>query len=186
LERLTAGRKAQSGRVFSLAMPLAMTQLPLQTCSGILATMRWTLLATVLCGCAWTNNGTQKQAVEEARSAEMDAESWQGRPLIDLETQPMFSTLPKQVTELSDGSQMWSFQRCRAYEMPAQCASFPIGSVQFTNCTGGRIDRSCCIRQFRVVDKTVKSFRALGPCVTGCQVRPGGCMAEHAGEPNPY
>jgi hypothetical protein len=139
------------------------------------------LLVLVLAGCQElrdaTNRGSQNTAELEAQSGRDDATSWQGRPVIEVETHPMFSTLPRRVQDLSDGTQLWSFTRCQNYEVPARCTAYPIGTVQFAQCTGGRIDRTCCIRQFRVTDMTVQGFRALGPCVTGCQVRPGGCQS---------
>ena len=138
---------------------------------------RWLFATMLTAGCAWTNNGLQQQAVNEERSAQDDVDSWRGQPILEVETHPMFSTLPRQVADLSDGSQLWSFARCQRYEIPARCTAYPIGTVQFAQCTGGRVEQTCCIRQFRIADKVVQGFRALGPCVTGCQVRPGGCQA---------
>jgi hypothetical protein len=144
--------------------------------------MRWTLLfALALAGCqeirAATNGGTQSMLAQEAASQQEDVDSWRGVPLIELETHPVYSTLPRQASELSDGTQLWSYSRCTQYEVPARCTGYPIGSVQFTQCTGGRVDQTCCIRQFRIAGGAVQSFRALGPCLTGCRFRPGACQA---------
>ena len=144
------------------------------------AQMRWTLLLVVaLVGCqelrAATNNGSANAADVEAASHQADADSWRGVPLIELETHPVYSNLSRRVAELSDGSQLWSFSRCTQYEIPARCSAYPIGSTMYSQCAGGRIDQSCCIRQFRVRDQVVQGFRAVGPCLTGCQFRPGSC-----------
>lgn len=148
--------------------------------------MRWdaigaALLALSATGCAEmaraTNNGGRSAAEAEARSQQEDAAAWQGIPLITLETHPTFSTLPRQADTLSDGSQLWTYQRCTNYEVPARCAAYPIGTVAFTRCTGGRVEQTCCLRQFRIVEGTVQSFRALGPCLTGCKFRPSACGA---------
>jgi hypothetical protein len=131
-----------------------------------------------LAGCQELINATNASTINaqnEARSQQDDGASWRNVPLIELETHPLFSTMPRRIDSLSDGSQLWNVSGCKTFVTDTRCSTYPIGSVAYTQCNGGQVVQSCCIRQFRVRDQRIESFRQTGNCITGCQVRPGGC-----------
>jgi hypothetical protein len=109
-----------------------------------------------------TNESALNAGVLEARAQEQDAASWRGIPILELETHPFLSTLDREVNALSDGSQIWNYKACRR-SAPGR--------------RGGEIKEWCCVRQFRVRDQRVESLRMVGACVSGCKVRPAGCVA---------
>jgi hypothetical protein len=99
------------------------------------------------------------------RQADLDA--WTGIPLVELETHPLFSTLPRNVRALSDGTQLWTFSNCKSI-VEIYCT----GPTGLMTCSGGETWRPCCQNQFVVRDAEVESFRAVGHCYTDCTVRP--------------
>lgn len=65
---------------------------------------------------------------------------------MELETHTLFSTVPRTVTLLSDGSELWDYANCR-------------GDV-------------CCHNQFFLAGPSVQAYRAVGDCYTDCSTRP--------------
>lgn len=117
--------------------------------------MRWMLLvAMTMAGCA------------TVRPQDLDA--WRGARLTELELHPLFSSMPRTVTPVSDGSELWSYSNCRAVAQPIVCNK--VGEA--TICTGGAQGQACCNNQFVVRGGMVEGYRAVGRCYTNCSVRP--------------
>lgn len=101
-----------------------------------------------------------------------DLSAWQGKPLIELETQPHFAAEQRYVQNLSDGSQLWIYSKCRTEAEDVRCSSVNVfGTVQ-TRCRGGETSKACCQNQFIVRDGVVESYHLEGPCNTSCNGRP--------------
>jgi hypothetical protein len=97
-----------------------------------------------------------------------DLQAWKGVAVIELQTHPLFSTLPKRVEVLSDGSEMWTFSNCHTQSDPVTCNT--ISST--TTCSGGGQSEACCHNQFFVRAGVVEGYRPVGNCYTDCSVRP--------------
>lgn len=98
-----------------------------------------------------------------------DLDSWKGVDLIELETHQLFSTIPLQKSELSDGTTLYNYSNSGSKKMPTNCFTNAYG---YTSCSGGGTKTTTCSNQFFVKDKKVLSYRALGKCYTDCSVRP--------------
>ena len=105
-----------------------------------------------------------------------DLASWSGTKVIELETHRLWSTRDREVRPLSDGSEMWVYKVCIDKRTNLECRSaataFGSSAVGATTCRGGDTTTRCCHNQFIVKDATVREYRALGDCATGCSVRP--------------
>jgi hypothetical protein len=97
-----------------------------------------------------------------------DIESWQGAPTVELQTHPLFSTVPKKVEPLADGSEMWTFSNCIAGRATETCNV--VGNAMV--CSGGQPTQACCYNQFLVRGARVAWYRTVGSCYTDCSVRP--------------
>lgn len=93
-----------------------------------------------------------------------DLQSWNGVPLVELQTHTLFSTIPKRVELLQDGHQLWTYSNC--VTRPINCSGYGAS----LDCSGG--DQACCYNQFLVDDQRVEWYRAAGSCYTDCTVRP--------------
>jgi hypothetical protein len=111
---------------------------------------------------------------------EVDLDAWRGVPVIELETHALFSTLPRSVRHLSDGSQLWTFSNCRGGVTDTRCGSYRTGNFVATNCSGGEAYQTCCQNQFIIRDAVVEQYRPVGHCYTDCTTRPASreCGAE--------
>lgn len=103
-----------------------------------------------------------------------DVAAWPGTPLVNLETHPLFSTLPRHVQAVSDGSELWDFPNCRTGRNPTECRAYGGRWSAAAACEGGEAWRSCCHNQFLVRDRVVEAYRPVGNCFTDCSVRPSG------------
>jgi hypothetical protein len=81
-----------------------------------------------------------------------DYASWLGEPQISIESHPQFSLLPREVRQLSDGSELWFLRYC-----PKK------GPVSVSN---------CCMYEFVVRSRAVASYRTAGVCGVNCGMRP--------------
>jgi hypothetical protein len=105
--------------------------------------MKILIVALALAGCGWTNmNLAPGPPAYTSPVRPADVAAWSGAPRLDLETHPFFSTLPRVVTALSDGRELWSYRN------------------------------SVCTNQFFVRDQAVESYRLIGNCMTNCSLRP--------------
>lgn len=107
-----------------------------------------------------------------------DLASWKSVPVIELEKHTFFSTLPREVRPLSDGSELWDLSHCVSGKTQTTCRSWSNeywanGAVQ-TTCSGGQSYTNCCHNQFIVRGGVVEEYRAVGNCYTDCSVRPKG------------
>lgn len=104
-----------------------------------------------------------------------DLEAWRHVPVIELERQPHFSSLPRAVRPLSDGSELWDFANCTT-ESSAKCTdstTMPVVGSKETTCSGTEY-RDCCHNQFIVRAGFVEEYRPVGNCMTDCFKRPSG------------
>lgn len=113
------------------------------------------ILCAMLIGCATTARPN-------------DIEAWQGAPTVDLQTHPLFSTVPKKVEPLADGSELWTFSNCASGRTPEICDMVGKAVV----CGGGEPTQTCCYNQFLVRGASVAWYRTVGNCYTDCSVRP--------------
>ena len=100
-----------------------------------------------------------------------DEAAWTNAPLLELETNEVFSTFDREIRNLSDGSDMWTFAVCR--NGGVTCHSFGAGGAAATQCSGANV--KCCHHQFIDRDKVVVSYHARGPrfeCRSDCKMRP--------------
>ena len=110
-----------------------------------------------------------------AQVRQSDLDAWRGVSRVELQTHPLFSTLPKQVEVLPDGSEQWRYSNCSTSTSPVVC-----NRVGQTNiCSGGRPRETCCHNQFLVQGDYVVVYRAVGNCYTDCTTRPASRMCEH-------
>lgn len=98
-----------------------------------------------------------------------DLAAWQGAPTVELQLHPLFSTIPKSVESLPDGSQLWTYSNCKTGKTAEICSAS--GNGQAT-CVGGIQTQACCHNQFLVKGSSVVWYRAVGSCYTDCSVRP--------------
>jgi hypothetical protein len=105
--------------------------------------------------------GGSSGCFRQVRSTDLDA--WHGVSVFELQTHPLFSTLPKQAEELGDGRELWTYSNCG--RATAVCSSFGTTAV----CSA---KQNCCHNQFFVSGDTVESYRPVGRCYTDCSVRP--------------
>lgn len=129
-------------------------------------------LVTVVAAC----QSTPQAQPPRPKVRDADLLAWVDAPLIQLEMHPAFSTLPREVRDLSDGSQMWVFNECRSRRTNVVCSSsstrFGGTTIGGAQCSGGEADTYCCHNQFIVSAGLVRSYRPLGKCHTDCRVRP--------------
>jgi hypothetical protein len=100
-----------------------------------------------------------------------DVEAWRGASRVELQSHPLFSTLPRQVETLADGEELWTYSSCPATGYPVTCRPDSTGT---TICNGGASGETCCQNRFFVKGAAVESYRPVGSCFTDCSVRPGG------------
>lgn len=85
-----------------------------------------------------------------------DLDAWAGVPLIELETHPGFSVLPRDIRKLSDGTELWVVTNCAAYQNRARQV----------------VSEACCYSSFRVAESKVASMSMRGSCRSECSDRP--------------
>jgi hypothetical protein len=88
---------------------------------------------------------------------------------VDLQLHPVFSTVPKAVESLPDGSQLWTYSNCAARRTQETCSVIGTSVI----CNGGQAAPICCYNQFLVQGLSVAWYRALGRCFTDCSVAVG-------------
>lgn len=120
------------------------------------------LLALVAGGCA------------TVRQSDLDA--WKGASTDELLTHRLWSTVPRSVAALSDGTELWDFANCAGGTTPVVCNKIGVSVI----CTGGQEYEACCHNQFFVRGQQVLSYRPVGRCYTTCAVRPAsaGCAPD--------
>ena len=129
--------------------------------------MRWMIglaVGLVVAGCATAGAREVRQA---------DIEAWREVPVLELETHPLFSTVPLTRRRLSDGSEMWDYLSCRSYQEDMNCLSNKGILGVNTTCSGGGTRTNCCHNQFIVRAGVVESYQPRGRCYTDCSKRPG-------------
>ena len=97
-----------------------------------------------------------------------DVAAWRGATKAELQTQPLFSTLPKSVEQLDDGSELWTYSNCKTRKTAVTCTT--VGA--FTTCGGGNTTQTCCHNQFLLKDGLVVWYRPVGRCYMDCSTRP--------------
>jgi hypothetical protein len=112
-----------------------------------------------------------------------DLDAWVGVPLIELETHHRFSVMPREVRQLSDGSELWILSSCGRHHENVQCTSTPLyGGQTVTNCSGGGTSNRCCKYSFRVIDGHISRFGMHGYCESRCSDRPSSHPCTHDDE----
>ena len=101
-----------------------------------------------------------------------DLQAWRGVSVVELETQPMFSSMRREVRPISDGSEMWIFSACESYVTDTRCSAYGSSTWAVANCRGGQRVTRCCDNQFLVRERRVEWYRPVGPCFTDCDTRP--------------
>ena len=105
----------------------------------------------------------EPQHAHEPTAADHDA--WRDVPVAQLESQPRFAELHREVEPQPDGSQTW----------------------RMTSCTKPSDD--CCVHQFIVRDARIALYDTRGPCVVGCGMWPKAkvfdCLDRVRGEGGP-
>jgi hypothetical protein len=80
---------------------------------------------------------------------------------MELETHPIFSSMPREVDVLTDGREVWIYANCNAHGV-------------------------CCRNEFLVNGPVVEGYRPLGRCYTDCSAEPastaGICQASESEE----
>jgi len=124
----------------------------------------------IIFGCAVSSDCGSSRTVRRD-----DLLAWQGAPTVELQVHPFFSTVPKSVEHLQDGSELWTYSNCHSGQTAQVCNT--IGKTVI--CNGGNPTRSCCHNQFLVQGAHVAWYRAVGDCYTDCSVRPSSrpCVA---------
>ncbi len=95
-----------------------------------------------------------------------DLNAWKGVDLIELETHPLFTTLPFTKRLLSDDSELHIFNNSRTASVNCNHDKF----LNTTSCSGG--DTITCSNQFFVKNGKVIEYRPVGKCYTDCSTRP--------------
>lgn len=98
-----------------------------------------------------------------------DFDAWENVDLIELETHPIFSTMPMRKQDLSDGTTLYIYTNSASNLTPTSCRSNSYGT---TTCYGGQEETISCSNQFFVKHNKVLKYRALGDCYTNCISRP--------------
>ena len=101
-----------------------------------------------------------------------DVVVWRDVPLIELETHPIFSAMPKQARKLSTGEEMWTFTACNTSVTDARCTTLVGSNWATTHCRGAQRVSYCCDHQFLVHEKVVSWYQPTGSCYTDCDARP--------------
>jgi hypothetical protein len=125
----------------------------------------WALVSVVALGCT-----------KAAQVRTEDVNAWRGTPLMELQVHPLFSTIPKAVEPLSDGSELWTYSNCISRRSARVCN--PVGTSMI--CSGGQANEVCCYNQFLVQGDHVIWYRPIGSCYTDCSTRPSSdrCASE--------
>lgn len=120
--------------------------------------MRWMILLFMLTGC-----------ITFPKVRPEDLEAWRGAPLIDLESHPLFSSLPLEKRSLSNGDELWIYKNLVGSAVNCQEGAFGV------NCQEGAKVRGC-MNQFIVSGGVVKEYRPVAihiiSCFTDCRTRP--------------
>lgn len=104
--------------------------------------------------------------------------AWKGRPVIDVESHPVFSMMQNRIQELSDGSVIMHHLRCANWKQPDQVNSVGGPNWAATTVHHGEEGTFCCDRQFVVRDGVVEVYRQVpsmsGSCTAEAVFYPGG------------
>jgi hypothetical protein len=136
--------------------------------------MRVVLLG-VLVGCAnlFPPTETPQHTPEERLQL-----AWKGRPLIDVESHPVFSAMQSRMQELSDGSAIVHHLRCASWREPDRVSS--VGGTNWAAATveHGQEGTFCCDRQFVIREGFVETYRQVpsmgGSCTAEAAFYPDG------------
>lgn len=96
-----------------------------------------------------------------------DQDAWRGVPLIELETHEIFSTMEREVRQLSDGHTMWMLVQCKGGGTHCRGGAVAIpngagGATAFGSANCVNDDPKCCYHQFVIEDGYVASYHARG------------------------
>lgn len=126
-----------------------------------------------LVGCANLFPSTPQQTPEDRLRI-----AWKGRPMIEVESHPVFSTMQSRMQELSDGSAIVHHVRCASWREPDRVTSVGGTNWAATTVRHGEEGTACCDRQFVVRDGRVEEYRQVpsmgGTCSAEAAFYPGG------------
>ena len=104
--------------------------------------------------------------------------AWRGRPQVDVEAHPVFSTMQHRVQELSDGSMIVHHLRCASWREPDRVNTFGGGNWATTTVQHGQEGSVCCDRQFVIREGLVAAYRQVpsmgGSCTAEAVFYPDG------------
>src|SRR5258706_2531804 len=95
---------------------------------------RWAILSCSVAFCACVRPGSARVV------RQVDLDAWVGVSTAELQLQPLFSTLPKAVERLEDGSELWTYSNCGTSRTATVCT--PEGNNVI--CQGGVDSKVCC------------------------------------------
>ena len=87
--------------------------------------------------------------------------AWKGRPVIDVESHPVFSMMQSRVQALSDGTVIMHHLRCANWRQPDQVSSVGGPNWAATTVQHGGEGTFCCDRQFLIRDGVVEVYRQV-------------------------
>jgi hypothetical protein len=104
--------------------------------------------------------------------------AWKGRPVLDVESHPIFSMMENRTQALSDGSIIMHHLRCASWRQPDQVNSVGGAHWSATTVQHGSEGTFCCDRQFVVRDGVVEVYRQVpsmgGTCAAQAVFYPDG------------
>jgi hypothetical protein len=133
------------------------------------------VIVGLLVGCA--NMSPQAETPQHTPEERLQL-AWRGRPLIDVESHPVFSTMERRTQELSDGSAILHHVRCASWREPDRVST--VGGTNWATSTvrHGQEGTICCDRQFVVRAGTVEAYRQVpsmgGSCTAEAVFYPDG------------
>jgi hypothetical protein len=134
--------------------------------------MRTTMLVVVVlvAGCARLFPPPQQT---NGSTEDFIANSWRGRPLLEMESHPVFSMLKAEKQELSDGSTIYHHMRCLDWQDTQRSGiGFGPGYEGGINAQQGtqtsQKGQVCCDRQFVVRAGVIQQYRQV-PMGGDCQ-----------------
>lgn len=124
-------------------------------------------------GALSSSNARRAESADGAAEARLDA-AWRGRPVVAMETHPVFSSMEVRRQEVSDGSLIFHHLRCAGWQEPAVVSSHTsapnpyFGQHTTSVVNGGASGTACCDRQFVVRDGVVQSYRQVAGKDSAC------------------
>lgn len=127
----------------------------------------------------WFFSGCSSQKVRTE-----DLNSWPNHNLVELETHPLFSTLPRDERPIPNGERIINFTEIKiVLQGPSSCfgagGGYSSGIGMNANfCDRQRLVEDNCIHQFLVNDNKVLSYKVIGnDCFTTCKNQPDSARA---------